>query len=114
MGHLKLADFNGAVKFPSSVTKFDSKSYFGTSGYLSPEILVMETGFPVCSPDWWSAGVCFWTMLHGKKSSPWLEKKKKIPYMGARAAGHSGQKEAKYRVPRVQQRCRYDIETAPS
>jgi len=34
MGHLKLADFNGAVKFPSSVTKFDSKSYFGTSGYL--------------------------------------------------------------------------------
>ena len=33
-GHLKLADFNGACKFPSSTHKFEGKSYFGTSGYL--------------------------------------------------------------------------------
>eukprot|EP00954_Amorphochlora_amoebiformis_P001023 80100-Amorphochlora_amoeboformis.AAC.1 len=50
-GHLKLADFNGAVKFSSSRAKFTENSYFGTSGYLCPEILVMETGFVVCSPD---------------------------------------------------------------
>jgi len=78
MGHLKLADFNGAVQFKSSLDKFEGKSYFGTSGYLSPEILIMETGFTVCSPDWWSAGICFWTMLHGKKSSPWLDKRRRF------------------------------------
>ncbi|GAB5373033.1 hypothetical protein AAMO2058_001715200 [Amorphochlora amoebiformis] len=77
-GHLKLADFNGAVKFSSSRAKFTENSYFGTSGYLCPEILVMETGFVVCSPDWWSVGICFWTMLHGKRASPWLEKRRKF------------------------------------
>mmetsp|Transcript_29661 Transcript_29661/g.57838 ORF Transcript_29661/g.57838 Transcript_29661/m.57838 type:complete len:521 (+) Transcript_29661:48-1610(+) len=78
LGHLKLADFNGAAKFTNSKALFDSKSYFGTSGYLSPEVLIMDTGFVVCAPDWWSAGVCFWTMLHGKKGSPWLERRRKF------------------------------------
>jgi len=77
-GHIKLADFNGSLKFKSATSEFTENSYFGTSGYLCPEVLIMEQGFIVSSPDWWGAGVCFWTMLHGKKSSPWQEKRSKF------------------------------------
>ncbi len=77
-GHLRLGDFNGAVEWPSARSRFSGKAYFGTSGYTSPEVLIMETDFVVTSPDWWSAGACLFTMLHGKRASPWTTQRRRF------------------------------------